>query len=140
MGTDADKDNSSRAVVRIRQLGQEDDAGDVSDRTPEERFAMMWQLALDAWAFKGEPVHELRLPRHVRAFSEEAGESLRRVGSAVRTAVSRSLVQSPRSEVCHWLCQCRRLNVCTGEASGTDPAVELRRSTRRADGQFAGSA
>jgi hypothetical protein len=26
---------------------------------------MMWQLALDAWEFKGEPVIEPRLQRHV---------------------------------------------------------------------------
>jgi hypothetical protein len=51
--------------LRVRRLGEEDDAGDVSDRTIEERFAIMWQLALDAWAFKGEPVEDPRLPRHV---------------------------------------------------------------------------
>jgi hypothetical protein len=31
--------------------------------TAAERLAMMWPLALDAWAFKGEPVVEPRLPR-----------------------------------------------------------------------------
>ena len=26
--------------------------------TVEQRFAMMWQLAQDAWAFRGEPIDE----------------------------------------------------------------------------------
>jgi hypothetical protein len=26
---------------------------------------MMWQLAVDAWAFKGDALAESRLPRHV---------------------------------------------------------------------------
>lgn len=33
--------------------------------TADERVGMMWQLALDAWAMKGEPVVEPRLQRDV---------------------------------------------------------------------------
>ncbi len=33
--------------------------------TPEARIEMMWQLALDAWAMKGEPVTDERMPRHI---------------------------------------------------------------------------
>lgn len=33
--------------------------------TPAERLDMMWQLAIDAWSFKGEPIAESRLPRHI---------------------------------------------------------------------------
>ena len=33
--------------------------------TVEERFAMMWQLAQDAWAFRGEPIVEPQLSRHI---------------------------------------------------------------------------
>ena len=33
--------------------------------TPAQRLAMMWQLTIDAWSFKGEPIAESRLPRHV---------------------------------------------------------------------------
>lgn len=36
--------------------------------TPEDRLNMMWQLALDAWAFRSEEerkVAESELPRHV---------------------------------------------------------------------------
>jgi hypothetical protein len=31
----------------------------------EERVALVWPLTLDAWAFKGEPVAESRLPLHI---------------------------------------------------------------------------
>jgi hypothetical protein len=34
--------------------------------TMETTVAMVWPLTLDAWAFKGEPVAESRLPRHGR--------------------------------------------------------------------------
>ena len=33
--------------------------------SPAERLGMMWQLAIDAWAFKGDPIAESRLQRHV---------------------------------------------------------------------------
>ena len=33
--------------------------------TVEEQFAMMWQLAQDAWAFRGEPIGEPELSRHI---------------------------------------------------------------------------
>jgi hypothetical protein len=33
--------------------------------TLEERFATMWQLAQDAWAFRGEPIDESTSPRLV---------------------------------------------------------------------------
>jgi len=31
----------------------------------EERVALVWPLTLDAWAFKGEPIAESRLPRYI---------------------------------------------------------------------------
>ena len=37
---------------------------DLADTTPAERLSMMWQLTLDAWAFKGEAIAEPGLPRH----------------------------------------------------------------------------
>jgi hypothetical protein len=36
-----------------------------SSTTVEQRFAMMWQLAQDAWAFRGEPFVEPELSRHI---------------------------------------------------------------------------
>ena len=59
-----------KRIIRVRRLSDHHlaDRGpdrDMADTTPAERMGMMWQLALDAWAFMGAPVHEPRLPRHV---------------------------------------------------------------------------
>jgi hypothetical protein len=53
--------------IRVFDLRSQDraDGQDLSSKTPAERLQMMWQLTVDAWAFKGEPVAELRLPRHI---------------------------------------------------------------------------
>ena len=55
-----------RSVVRLGTLAEQGDDRDLNldGMTVEERFAIMWQLALDAWAFMGQPV-EPRLPRHL---------------------------------------------------------------------------
>lgn len=45
---------------------------------PEQRLEMMWQLAVDAWAFRGEPVVEPRLPRHVVRVIRGPGSSMSR--------------------------------------------------------------
>lgn len=51
--------------VRVLKLHEQDKHDDFRSTTPAQRLEMMWQLTLDAWAFKGEPVAELRLPRHI---------------------------------------------------------------------------
>ena len=53
--------------IRVSNLYDQDrsDQDDFSRTTPAERLQMMWQLTVDAWAFKGERVAELRLPRHI---------------------------------------------------------------------------
>jgi len=57
--------NHGSRTVRVRKLSEQGTEPDLKDTTPEERIAMMWQLALDAWDFLGESVVESRLPRHV---------------------------------------------------------------------------
>lgn len=52
-------------TLRIVRLAEQGNEADLAGLTAAERIAMMWQLALDAWAFMGEPVVESRLPRHV---------------------------------------------------------------------------
>jgi hypothetical protein len=52
-------------TVRIRKLTDHRAESDLQTTTPAQRLEMMWQLALDAWAFTGETVAEPRLPRHV---------------------------------------------------------------------------
>ena len=51
--------------LRISHLQNQNDREELLRTTPAERLQMMWQLTLDAWAFKGEPIAELRLPRHI---------------------------------------------------------------------------
>jgi len=57
--------NDRDIPVRVTKLSEQGRETDLRDTTVEERFAMMWQLALDALALAGEPVVEPRLPRHV---------------------------------------------------------------------------
>ncbi len=54
--------NVTVRVTRLRDQGKE---SDLEGTTPAERIGMMWQLALDAWAFMGGADAESRLPRHV---------------------------------------------------------------------------
>ena len=58
---------ANTSEIRVSSLCDQDrsDIQELSRTTPAERLQMMWQLTLDAWAFKGEPVAELRLPRHI---------------------------------------------------------------------------
>ena len=61
--------------IQIRKTSLKEETGDLKNTTPAERWAMMWQLALDAWAFKGESVAEPRLQRHiVRVYRRESGK------------------------------------------------------------------
>jgi hypothetical protein len=55
---------SNRQIVRKSTLSEQGKEDDLRSTTAEERLKMMWQLALNAWAMKGEKV-EQRLPRHV---------------------------------------------------------------------------
>lgn len=57
--------NTSQIRVSKLDAQHRADVEDLAKTSPAERLEMMWQLTLDAWAFKGEPVAELRLPRHI---------------------------------------------------------------------------
>ena len=52
-------------VVVKRSLRGQDAQAPFSRSSPARRVAMMWQLAVDAWSFKGEAVGESRLQRDV---------------------------------------------------------------------------
>jgi hypothetical protein len=56
---------SDPAPVRIRGLHERTEDNDFEVMTPAERVGMMWQLALDAWAFQGSGDAESRLPRDI---------------------------------------------------------------------------
>ena len=64
MTDDPEAARRRRAVGRLSTLAEQGEEHDLDGTTVEARFAMMWQLALDAWAFMGQPV-EPRLPRHL---------------------------------------------------------------------------
>ena len=52
-------------MIRVCNLHEQKEDTDLKNTSPSERLGMMWQLALDAWAFKGESFAESRLPRHI---------------------------------------------------------------------------
>jgi len=55
----------SARILRSRDLHDPIQDDDLSGSTAADRLSMMWQLALDAWAFKGLDDAESRLPRHI---------------------------------------------------------------------------
>jgi hypothetical protein len=57
-------DRSHWPVRKMTLAEARDFDDDLMHLTADERVAMMWQLALNGWALKGEPV-EPRLPRDV---------------------------------------------------------------------------
>ena len=59
--------------ILIRKMSLKEETDGLKNTTAAERWAMMWQLALDAWAFKGEPIAESRLQRNiVRVYRRES--------------------------------------------------------------------
>ena len=60
-------------IVRKRPLHGQDDDGDLKSMEPQALIGMMWQLALDAWAFKGRLDAEPRLQRHVVVLKRRGG-------------------------------------------------------------------
>lgn len=51
--------------VQVRKTLLKEESDDLKNTTAAERWAMMWQLALDAWAFRGKTVAEPKLQRHI---------------------------------------------------------------------------
>ena len=63
METQLERRQAERTVrpILLKEQGQETG---LDATTPAKRIAMMWPLALDAWAFLGDPAAEPRLLRH----------------------------------------------------------------------------
>jgi hypothetical protein len=63
-GGTADEKQQARGAwpVRLYRLGDEPGDDQSGTNTPEERLAMMWDLALDAWSLTGRPLPDY--PRH----------------------------------------------------------------------------
>jgi len=59
--------------IERRRQQDHDSSDEVYARlSPGERLGMMWQLAVDAWAFAGEDVTQSRLSRHVVVLQRRA--------------------------------------------------------------------
>jgi hypothetical protein len=59
--------------IQVRKTSLKEETNDLKNTTAADRWAMMWQLTLDAWAFKGEPLAESRLQRHIiRVYRRES--------------------------------------------------------------------
>jgi hypothetical protein len=52
-------------TIRKSKLADQGKDDDLRNTTPEQRFAMTWQLAVDGYAFRGVHVNESQFPRHV---------------------------------------------------------------------------
>ncbi len=59
---------SDRHIVRKSTLAEQGHEDDLHDTTVEERWNMMWQLAVNAWAMKGINVAEQEFQSHVERF------------------------------------------------------------------------
>ena len=55
----------SKRPLHIKRLSDELDKEDYQLMSSANRLSIMWQITLDAWAFKGEPVTDHRLPKHI---------------------------------------------------------------------------
>lgn len=59
--------------IQVRKTSLKEETDDLKNTTPEQRWAMMWQLAQNAWAFKGESIAEPGLHRHIiRVYRRES--------------------------------------------------------------------
>ena len=61
----------SRRNVRVRRLYEQGEEMDLERTMPSERISMMWQLALDAYAFKREHLLNPDFRDILFAFAEE---------------------------------------------------------------------
>ncbi len=61
-----------RTVVRVTTLQGQDDRGIILDATPAERMGMVWQLTLDAWAFRDPIRAKSEFQRHVARVERRA--------------------------------------------------------------------
>lgn len=57
--------DSNRQIERLSKLSEQGREDDLRNTTIEERWNMMWQLAVNAWAMKGVDVAEHEFQRHV---------------------------------------------------------------------------
>lgn len=57
----------NRQIERISKLKDQGTECDLVNASAEEQFAAVWEMTKAAWEFKGEPVGEQGLQRHVES-------------------------------------------------------------------------
>ncbi len=60
-----DENSQNKCRIQFKKLPDQSGDFDLKAATPAERLSVMWQLSLDAWAFRGEPTAEPQLQRHI---------------------------------------------------------------------------
>jgi hypothetical protein len=56
---------NNRQIERKSKLADQGNEDDLRNTTVEDRWNMMWPLAIDAWAMKGEDVAKQEFQRHI---------------------------------------------------------------------------
>ena len=64
---------NNRQILRVKRLSEHDRENDLVRSTPAERLAMVWQLTVDAWAFRGIDIAQSRLQRHIVSIHRRKG-------------------------------------------------------------------
>ena len=57
---------TEREKIQITKLSDQGKSSDLEATTSADRLGMIYQLVIDAWAFKGVSLAQSRLSRHVR--------------------------------------------------------------------------
>jgi hypothetical protein len=64
---------NNRHIERLSKLSEQVENDDLSGTTIEERWDMMWQLTMNAWAMKGEDIARQEFQRHVERLERRGG-------------------------------------------------------------------
>jgi len=64
---------NNRQFERLSKLSEQIEDDDLSGTTIEERWNMMWQLTMNAWAMKGDDVAGQKFQRHVERLERRGG-------------------------------------------------------------------
>ncbi|HEY0547261.1 MAG TPA: hypothetical protein VGC91_17915 [Pyrinomonadaceae bacterium] len=67
-------------MTRKKSLHESTDGEDLKNKTPPQLIGMMWQLALNAWAFKENLNAEPRVQKHIVVLKRRMKSSLDKNG------------------------------------------------------------
>ncbi len=64
---------NNRQIERLSKLSEQIEGEDLAGTTIEERWNMMWQLTMNAWAMRGDDVAGQEFQRHVERLERRGG-------------------------------------------------------------------